>query len=240
MTDELRIHWSLHEIDEEAVPYEAARAKFPEQRRALEVRVAGEKRRLEALDAKAADLVKRRRALEAEIAALETQEKRFRAQLDAVTDQKQFEAVQHQVAGVAGKRSDLETEALSLMDGEESAAAERPKLADALARAEHDAAETLAKIDAEDARLAALLAALDARRTAASAPLDAATRSRYERARAARGGRAVAAILENKTCGACFRAVPPTALQEARRAERLLPCEGCGRMLMLPPGGTEG
>jgi predicted nucleic acid-binding Zn-ribbon protein len=43
------------------------------------------------------------------------------------------------------------------------------------------------------------------------------------------------AALHNGACGACFRALPPAALQEARRRERLLSCDGCGRFLMLPP-----
>ena len=63
---------------------------------------------------------------------------------------------------------------------------------------------------------------------------DAGARSRYERLRTGRAGRAVAAV-QNGACGACFRALAPAALQEARRRERLLSCDGCGRYLVLPP-----
>lgn len=239
MTDELRHHWSLHEIDEEAARHEAERAKLPEQRKTLEARVAAEKRKLDAIDVRAAQLEKRRRELERDIAALETQEKRFRAQLDAVTDQKQYEAVQHEIAGVAGKRSDLETEALTLMEDEERAATERPHAADALARAVRESGEAIAKLDAEAARLAGLVAALDARRAEAESQLEPAARTRYQKIRASRGGRAVAALV-NGACGGCFRGQPPHALQEARRRERLLVCDGCGRLVMLPPEESAG
>jgi len=37
-------------------------------------------------------------------------------------------------------------------------------------------------------------------------------------------------------CGGCFRAQPPQVLQEARRRDRMLSCDGCGRLMVLPPG----
>ena len=78
------------------------------------------------------------------------------------------------------------------------------------------------------------LAALEARRGDVAAQLPPATRTRYEKLRAGRAGRAVAAI-ENGACGGCHRGLPPAALQEARRREKLLMCDGCGRLLMLAP-----
>jgi uncharacterized protein len=237
VTDELRHHWTLHEIDEESVRLEAERAKLPEQRRVQESRIASERRRLEALDAQVAEWVRRRRDLEREAAALEAQEKKYRLQLDAVTNQHQFEAVQHEIAGVAAKRSTLETGVLERMDDEERAAASRPALLEALAKAEREAGGVLAKLGAEDERLAAELAALAARREAAAARLEPAARSRYERLRTGRGGRAVSAIVQTGVCGGCFRALPPHGLQEAKKRERLLVCDGCGRLVMLPPEG---
>ena len=42
------------------------------------------------------------------------------------------------------------------------------------------------------------------------------------------------AILKG-ACGGCFRNQPPQLLQDARRRDRLLVCEGCGRLLVWPP-----
>jgi len=236
VTDELRIHWTLHEIDEEAAVHEAERAKLPAQRQALAARIATERARLEAHDARLAKAVVRRRELEREIASLEAEERRFRAQLDVVTNQQQFTAVQHEIAGVAGRRSDRETEALTNMDEEERAAAARPALADALARAEHDGAAAGARLDAEETRLVAAIAALDGRRAEAAAALEKGSRARYERLRGLRGGRAVGAI-RREACGGCGIGLSPRALQEARKREALLTCDACGRLLLLPPEG---
>jgi predicted nucleic acid-binding Zn-ribbon protein len=234
MADDLPLHWILHEIDEEAVRHEAELAKLPEQRRQHETRIASEKRRVEASTRRAAELLVRRRELERDIAAFETQEAKYRKQLDAVTNQHQFEAVQHEIAGVVSKRSALETEALTVMEEEDRLATERPALDAALAKAEREGAVAFARLDAETTRLTGLRAGLDARRAEAAAKLDAPARSRYDRARALRGGRGIAELL-NGSCGGCFSGQAPHALQEARKRDHLLTCDGCGRLLMLRP-----
>ena len=234
MTDELLHHWALHLIDEEAVRHASDRAKLPEHRRAQEARLSAERRKVEANAKRSAELLARRRALERDAAAFEAQEKKYRTQLDAVTDQKQYEAVQHEIAGVAGKRGDLETTVLEILEEEESLAAEKPALDAALAKIELETAGQLAKLDAEDARLAERIAELDRRRTAAALPLDAASRTRYEKVRASKGGRAVVAVT-NGACGGCARKLTPHGQQDARKRDRLLTCDGCGRFMMLPP-----
>jgi predicted nucleic acid-binding Zn-ribbon protein len=239
VTEELRLHWDLHEIDEQAVTREQALAKHPEQRRAHEARVAAAKAALAALDQRVAESVKRRRVLDGEIAAYDVQQKRFEQQLLSVTDQKQFEAMQHEIAAVRAKRDVLETDALERLDFEERAAAERPEKAHVLERAEAEAAVLFARLDAETATLRTELAGLDARRAEVEAKLAPAARARYEKLRAGRGGRAVAAVTQG-ACGGCFRGLSPAALQEARRREKLLTCESCGRLLVLPPEGTPG
>ncbi len=238
MTDELRIHWTLHELDEASVRHEAELAKLPEPRRAAEARVAAARSKLAALDARAADQQKRRRELERETDALLEQEQRFERQKSAVTNQQQFEAIGHEIANVHARRSDLETQVLELLDAEERAAVERPELAAALAEAEAEAGDVRARLDAVEREHRDALAGLETRRAATLAELPAAAQSRYTRLRASRAGRAVAAV-EKNACGACFRGLSPHALQEAKRREALLVCDGCGRLMLLPPGDAE-
>lgn len=234
MTDELRTHWSLHLLDEESVRHEAERARLPAERQAHERKVAAARRALSVLEARLEEAQKRRRALDRDLATLDTQVRHFEHQLESVTDQRQFEAVQHEIAGAKSKRDALETEALELLEREEAGAAERPGLAAELAKLERAAQEANVMLDATDARLAARLTELDADRARVAAALPVATRTRYDKLRAGRAGRAVAALIGN-ACGACQSAQPPHALQEARKRTTLLVCEGCGRLLLMPP-----
>jgi len=234
VTEELRLHWGLHEIDEQAVAREHVLAKHPEARREHAARVTAARAAVQAIDQRLADSLKRRRVLDGEIAAYDVQQQRFEQQLLSVTTQHQLEAMQHEIAAVRAKRDVLENEALERLDAEERDTKARPEKAHALERAEAEAQSTLARLDAEAATIKAELVALEARRAETAAALPAAARTRYEKLRAGRAGRAVAAI-ENGACGGCHRGLPPHALQEARRREKLLLCDGCGRLLMLAP-----
>jgi predicted nucleic acid-binding Zn-ribbon protein len=99
---------------------------------------------------------------------------------------------------------------------------------------ESDAAERAARIAAEESAARAQVAEIEAERAGLLARLPQATRVRYERIRGSKEGRAVVAILKG-ACGGCYRGQPPQVLQEARRGDRLLTCDGCGRLLVWPP-----
>ena len=234
MTEELRLHWILHEIDEQAVAREHALARHPETRREHGARVTAARAALQAIDQRLAESSRRRRVLDREIAAYDVQQQRFEHQLLSLTTQHQLEAMQHEIGTVRTKRDVLENEALERLDAEERDTKARPEKAHALVRAEAEETATLARLDAESGSLTAELASLAARRAETAGALPPATRTRYEKLRAGRAGCAVAAIT-NGACGGCHRGLPPAAIQEARRREKLLVCDGCGRLLMLAP-----
>ena len=234
MSDELDRLWALYTLDERAAVLLARRRVRPRLRTELEQRVAAERLALEAQRSQATEAQKRRRELEKDIEALGAEERKFSSQLPLVKKNEEYQALLHEIEGVRRRRSDLETEVLTRMEAEDALAAARPVLEKALATAERESAERLARLEAEDAVDGAQLAEIESLRGAEIVPLPAATRSRYERVHSSREGRAVVAISKN-ACGGCFRSCPPQLLQEARKRDRLLICEGCGRLLVWPP-----
>ena len=52
----------------------------------------------------------------------------------------------------------------------------------------------------------------------------------YERVRKGKGGSAVV-VVKRRACGACYKALTPKKVQEIRKAEAILTCDNCGRML---------
>ncbi|MBI5708927.1 MAG: hypothetical protein HZC42_01275 [Candidatus Eisenbacteria bacterium] len=234
MSAELDHLWTLHGLDEAALAIRAALARFPGQRADLERRVAAERARLEALKHRLAELQKERRVLEQEISGLTEQERKFQSQLPLIKKNEEYQALLHEIAGVKQKRSDLETEVLVRLEAEERQLAERPLAERGLQAAEREAAAQRERIAAEEASEQAKAAAIEARREVQIAGLGAAVRARYERVHGSRDGRAVVAILKG-ACGGCFRGQPPHVLQEARRRDRVLSCEGCGRLIVWPP-----
>jgi len=237
MTEELEVLWGLKELDERRSTLRAALARFPAQRAELEQRVAVERARLEALKVRIADLQKRRRDREREIEAVTTEERKFQSQLPAIKKNEEYTALLREIALVKAKRSEIETEVLLMFEEEESAQRERIPIEQALEAATREAASRQALLEAEEKEDRERLLVVDSERGAQLARLAPALRQRYERIHGSLDGRAVVPIVKG-ACGGCFRAQPPQVLSEAKRGDRLLACDGCGRLMVWPPGGA--
>ena len=234
MSEELDHLWALKDLDEQASVLKAELKRFPEQRATLERAVAEQSARLERHRSQAGANQLKRRELEREIENLATQERKFQSQTFAVKKNEEYRALLDEIEGVKKKRSDLETEVLMTFEAEERLASARAEAERALQAAQREAAERTSRIDAEERADRERLGAIEARRERHIGGLPPATRSRYERIVQSRDGRAVVAILKG-ACGGCFRNQPPQVLQDARRRDRLLTCEGCGRLVIWPP-----
>ena len=234
MNDELQTLWALHGLDERLLTLQAALARFPTQRQTVELRLTGDRTRLEALKKQLGEYQGRRRQMEQSIEALLAEERKFQNQLPLVKKNQEYTALLHEIGGVRQLRSDRETELLTLMDDEERCQGERPLLEQALAAAQAETAERLTTLGDQEREEIGRVAAVEAERAELISRLTVATRSRYERIRASKEGRAVVPI-QKGACGGCFRGQPPQVIQEARRADRLITCDGCGRLLVWPP-----
>ena len=234
MTEELEVLWSLHGLDEQVATLQVALQRHPAERKGLEQRIGAERVHLETHKQKIGSHQLKRRELERDIESLGAEERKFQSQLPMVKKNEEYTALLSEIQRAKARRSDRETELLVLMEEEDQTSREKPAVERALAAVEAEAAARRREIDAEEGKEREALARLEAERSALMARLPVATRSRYERTRTSKDGRAVVPILKG-ACGGCYRNQPPQVLQEARRGDRLLVCEGCGRLLIWPP-----
>jgi len=237
MSDELDRLWALKDLDERANVLKAELKRFPEQRATLERAVAEQSAKLERHRSQAGANQLKRRELEREIESLTIQERKFQSQTFAVKKNEEYRALLDEIEGVKKKRSDLETDVLMTFEAEERLSGERAAAERALQSAQREAAERTRQIDADERAARERLDVVEAERAQHVGKLPPATRARYERIVQSRDGRAVMAIAKG-ACGGCFRNQPPQLLQDARRRDRLLVCEGCGRLLIWPPNAA--
>lgn len=171
--------------------------------------------------------------LEADTAELDRQRTRLEAQMKTIISPREAEALQHELATLAERRSVLDDRGLELLetmseaDGRESAAiAAEPEAVDASTAAD----EALAA--AED-RLEHEIAALDPVRRAAAEKVDPAMLARYESMRPQREGVAVAR-LQGSRCSGCHLDLSVGEADELRRVpdDRVPECPSCGRLLV--------
>jgi predicted nucleic acid-binding Zn-ribbon protein len=193
-----------------------------------------ERMRLDALRGEISRTQLERSKLEKEIEAITAEERKFAGQLPLVKKNEEYSALLHEIAGAKRRRSDRETDLLVLMETEERQQRERPALEKEVKAIEQEAGQRLEAFAAEEGREREAAAAVEAERAELVAKLSPSMRSRYERIRASREGRAVVPIAKG-ACGGCYRGQPPQVLQEARRGDRVLVCDGCGRLLIWPP-----
>ncbi len=226
--------WTLRGLDEELATLNAALRRFPGERAAIEQRLSMERGRVVQAKAHFTELQKKRREVEQQIAGVTETERKFQGQLPLVKKNEEYKALQHEIDAARKRRSDLETEVLLQLEAEDRELSERPVLERALAAAEKESAGRLELIASEERVDRERAAALEAERRQHAEGLSPILRARYERIRASLDGRALVPILKG-ACGGCFRGQPPQVVQEARKRDRVLICDGCGRMLLWPP-----
>jgi hypothetical protein len=172
-----------------------------------------------------------RRSTEKEVETFNAEANKLERQLHDVKTNKEYQAMLHDIELVKNKRSDQETKILESYDREE-------RLNAAVAAAERRLKDEEGKLKSETEVLAREEASLDQRihsisldRDAVKPRLPATLLSRYDRLLSARDGVAVAEVRKG-ACGACFKALTPHALQEARRGDQVMVCEACGRIMI--------
>ncbi len=237
MTEEIEALWALRGLDERLVALHEALRRYPADRQALETRLSSERGKIEGFKKQAGDLQLRHRQIEKDIEALQQEERKFQSQLPMVKKNEEYTALLHEIADRKTRRSERETDLLMLMDEEQRLGGEGPSLQKGLDALQAETAARLSTISTEEEKERDEVARLEAERQVLSAKLPGLMRSRYERIRASRDGRAVVPIIKG-SCGGCFRGQPPQMLQEARRGDRALTCDGCGRLLVWPPDGA--
>jgi hypothetical protein len=237
VTAEIDRLWALKGLDEQLVEARTALARFPEQKRALETRAADERRKLDGLQSRIADAQKRRRELERDVESATEKERKFQAQLPMVKKNEEYQALLHEIAAAKSQRSEIETQVLLQMDTEDGLGREKPVVEKALKTAEADLNARRSEIEAAEGAAQERVNQIQSARAEQMTGLPAQMRSRYERAHQSLAGVAVVPIVKN-ACGGCYRAQPPQTVQEARKRDRLITCEGCGRLLVWPPEGA--
>jgi len=231
MDDQVAILLELRQLDD----------KLHDLRRRLEARHSDlQRRRLEAdlvretLAQERARLqaaAKRKRDAEGEVEGCRTQKKKYEGQLQGVKTNVEYQALLKEISAMEAKARGWEDVILETMELEEGTQRIAERLTRELAEKDRVAAEEGAQVATETAEVQAQEEQLEARRAALIDSLAASARNRYERLRAVKGETAIVAVVHG-SCGGCHYNLPPQTVNEVRRNERLILCEGCGRILV--------
>lgn len=210
----------------ERLPERAAKA-------AADAAVAAAKRERDELARRAGELEEQITRTERDSASIDTHVERLNKQMKTIFAPREAEALQHELATLATRRSSLDDVGLEALDGlgeveeQQNALSKREPELQAAAEA---AAEALAVAEAD---IAERLAGIDSRRAEAAAALPPALLQRYETMRRQFKGVAIAR-LEGSRCAGCHLDLSRSEVEQVRAqpADDPAECPNCGRWLV--------
>ena len=213
------------------------------------VRTLPERAEITSADAAIAVLRDRLVAAQTEVSDLERAVNKAEADVDAVrvrsakdeellisgqiTSAKQLEELQHEVASLARRRSDLEEAELEVMEQLESAQSNLNAVTTELGEVEASRATAEARVADAEAAASDDRAQLQTERASLAGSLPADLLALYERVRADHNGVGAAALHRGR-CEGCRMELPPSDIGRSRSAapDEVVRCEECRRILV--------
>lgn len=228
---------ALQAADDAVRRLEHQLAGLPEQRavEALEARSAALRAEEEDVTARLATAARDQRQVEGEIDALTRRRDEERARLfdGSLTQMREIQAAEAEVASTERRRGEHEEQLLEVMEQVEAIDAELATLRAADTALAEELAAARAARDAAAAELTGRIAAARAEREPIAARLPEELRERYAVA-AARGQGTGVAVLRDEACSACRITFPRSELNALLTGPPLAACPQCRRLLIVP------
>lgn len=161
-------------------------------------------------------------------------------QLNSIRTNKEYSALQHEIAGVKADASLLEDELLVILDETDKEEAARKEHETGLKQAEQDFARLQARSKEEDSLLDADLHKLHEQRQSTLNEVPGELRLLYERLLGTKDGQAVVRAMradaDNRVCSGCFMRLTSNTTNLLLGGGEVVRCYSCGRILYIDDG----
>ncbi|MCX6829230.1 MAG: C4-type zinc ribbon domain-containing protein [candidate division Zixibacteria bacterium] len=178
------------------------------------------------------------KTLELDLSSKQTDLKRLQEQMMAIKTNREYDALVSQIDLVKGAINEKETQLLELIEKVEKLQVDiqdfKRKAEEAKERNTRELTILQEKMDSVGSKIAIK----EDERTNITVRIPKKTMSVYERVRKSRGGTVVVSV-KKRSCGACYKGLPPHRIQEIKRGDEIITCDNCGRMLIWHDGESE-
>jgi predicted nucleic acid-binding Zn-ribbon protein len=222
----------LQDLERQAAALRTDLDAVEQRRREIEAPVEQARQALETLRGIIEERQLQRRAGDRDVAALQQRLTKFRTQLMAVTNAREYEAVQHEIATVEAELKAREDQTITLLFELDELDPQAEQAQKVLAEQRDVAGVALAGLADETQRHKLELASVEGSISALRPTLDAAALALYDRT-AKRYPRAAVAELKGELCVGCNVKLRPMLASEIRRGEKIVQCENCTRLLYV-------
>ncbi len=209
-------------------------ADVPNAQAALDARIEQRTGAVAAVKERANANAAARREIEKELAVVQGRLSKFKDQLMAVKTNKEYQAMQHEIATAEQGVREHEDRLLERMEETDTLTAELKTATSALTAEQDDVAKAKASLEQERAAWQRELQELDTRRAAVSGRLSPAALKLFEHVARHRKGVALSEARDGG-CTQCHVRLRPQVFNEVRRNDALHQCESCSRILYYVP-----
>jgi hypothetical protein len=226
----------LQHLETQIAEARAAIAAHPQRLAEADARLDEAKRAVESAKERLKANNEARRALEKDVAVYQGRLTKFKDQLSLVKTNKEYQAMQHEIATAQTDLGGVEEKVLERMVEADAIAADVKK-AEATLAAQQKEIETEKKTMAQDlATEEAQLAKATEGRAALVKDLDPRLMSLFEQVARVRKGVAISTATRDGLCALCHVRLRPSVFQQVRHNDTIIQCESCQRVLYwIPP-----
>jgi uncharacterized protein len=230
MLPDLEYLIKLQELDSAAERCRKRIADIPAIQESLAARSAARAAEVQAVKDRITATGAARRDIEKEMAGVQTRLSKYKEQLMAVKTNKEYTAMQHEIATAEALVRSHEDRLLDLMEVSEKEAADLKAAEAAMKTEQAEIAKEQKALDAEKTTREAELERLSAQRQDAAARVSREAMAIYIRVAHGRRGIALAEARDG-LCVVCHVRMRPQVFNEVRRNDGIHQCESCTRIL---------
>jgi predicted nucleic acid-binding Zn-ribbon protein len=235
MSPDLQRLIRLQQLESTIADARATIASHPQRLADADTRLNESKHAVETVKARAKDNQEARRALEKDVAVYQGRLTKFKDQLSAVKTNREYTAMQHEIATAQSDLGAVEEKVLERMLDADAIAADAKRAEAALATRQKE-------IDAEKKELAEELTSVEASlkqatetRTALLKDLEPRLLALFEQVARVRKGVAISSATRDGLCSVCHVRLRPSVFQQVRQNDNIIQCESCQRVLYWVP-----
>jgi predicted nucleic acid-binding Zn-ribbon protein len=229
MNPDLQHLIQLQQLDTAAEEARRQLAEEPNQQRVLDERLAAARARLDAARAQLTEGQLARRELDKSLAAVQGRLSKFKDQLMEVKTNREYQAMQHEIATAQHEVGAIEDKVLEHMLAADEIGAAVKEAEQQLKRDETEIDASRRELGQQMERVSKVLDDATARRTALLPSLPPALLATFETIARRRG----IAVTEARQglCGICNVRLRPQVFNEIRRNDAIIQCDSCSRIL---------
>ena len=163
--------------------------------------------------------------------------KKHNKELYNVRTNREYDAVQMEIAKAKEIIAELEETAIELMEKMEQSEKNVEEFRERLKQVKKANKKEIETLEHSLSHIDEKIKEIEKKRELLAKQIPKSYLSTYNRIK--RGAPDAVVPVRNRACGGCFNSLPPQTIQEIKRGDKLITCERCGRILYWAPGESD-